>query len=179
MWHVALASLVIGILPQCKRTVVIVPPVAYQDSAYGGHANLQQIKDSGTVTACLLDPPPNTDPNFPYKSHPETCREKGGIVLSPARVDELKSIFSDPETCPEDVDMMCMPDYGVRFTFGSGEEAIAINLCFHCGQLATYRKSECLGQGNFRRPARLWPGWPRSSKASSRSPEIAKLDEKL
>ncbi|MGC4017726.1 MAG: hypothetical protein QM755_24890 [Luteolibacter sp.] len=177
MRSVALAvamSLASILLMQCGKKVVI-PPPAYGYRAYGGPSHFKTIQDSTEVTACLLDPAADADPRYPSRSNPLICRERGSVTLSAAQIAELKAIFADPKTSPEDRDMACLPDYGVRFTFGNGADAIAINLCFHCGQLATYRNSEELGTGIF-----VQPGYGKLvtivKSLFPEDPEIAKLE---
>jgi len=167
-------SLASILLMQCGKKVVI-PPPAYGYRAYGGPSHFKAIQDSTDVTACLLDPAANADPRHPSRSNPLLCRERGTVTLSATQIAELKSVFADPKTVPKGVDMACLPDYGVRFTFGSGADAISINLCFHCGQLATYRNQEKLGTGTF-----VQPGYGKlvviAKSLFPEDPEIAKLD---
>ena len=115
-----------------------------QARVFGGAKNFSDFYTASTVTASRLDPPDMKDAADLGKYRVITT-----VPVPLSMIQELRAIFSNPGTYSLDSAKGCLPSYGVRFTFGSGSKAVALDICLECDIFAVSRNGKVVGGEDF------------------------------
>ena len=122
-------------------------------AVFGSTENLNAMKSATKVTACRIKEPlaaargQRTSADEFLAQHVE---EKW-IDFSAAQIDQFRNLLRAPNQNFFSSSSECIPHYGVRLRFEHDGEAIDVNLCFACKQLAVVRGREIVGEGEFHR----------------------------
>jgi hypothetical protein len=123
---------------------------------FGSTENLNAMKSATKVTACRIEEPP-ADARGQQTSADEFLAqhlEAKWIELSPTQIDQIQDVLSAPSTYMFGASKECVPRYGVRVRFKRDGDAIDVNLCFDCKQLAVVRRGAIVGEEDFDRANR-------------------------
>jgi hypothetical protein len=140
----------------CLLLVGCDPPATEADVAaevFGSTENLNAMKSATKVTACRIEEPQG-DARDQRTSADEFLAqhvEAEWIDLSPAQIGQIHDVLSAPNTYIVGAPKECVPHYGVRVRFEPDGEAIDVNLCFDCKQLAVVRGGKIVGEEDFDR----------------------------
>jgi hypothetical protein len=123
-------------------------PATYADllKGLGGERVAAILRTPDKVEAVLLKPP---DWKRGYGAHEYL------VIAEPVAVDEATSKdIAEALLTPELHQIVlaakaCLPIYGVRVTYWSGDERVDLNFCFQCAILAVYHSGEAVGGMSF------------------------------